>query len=112
MPNKINPSISTETIISNIWEVRNTYLTKLMNEDRLMAYLEENFNTIAISHVKLEFIKRDLKELRDSSLDLVHYASIIRDTKILGTNSFTPEHPLLEIELNAIFKKYGLAKPA
>jgi hypothetical protein len=100
MHNKINSSISNEAIISNIWAVRNTYLTELMKEDRLMAYLEENF------------IKRDLKELRDSSLDLVHYASIIRDTKILGSNLFTPEHPLLEIELNAIFKKYGLAKPA
>ena len=112
MHNKINSSISNEAIISNIWAVRNTYLTELMKEDRLMAYLEENFNTIAISHVKLEFIKRDLKELRDTSLDLVHYASIIRDTKILGSSSFTPEHPLLEIELHTIFKKYGLAKPA
>ena len=112
MHNKINPAISTEAIISNIWEVRNIYLTKLMNEDLLLDYLEENFSTIAISPVKLEFIRRDLKELRDTSLDLVHYASIIRDTKILGSSSFTPEHPLLEIELNTIFKKYGLAKPA
>jgi len=61
--------------------------------------------------VQLEFIKRDLKELRDFSLELVHDASIIRNTKGLGSNSFTTEHPLLEIELNAIFKKYGLAKP-
>jgi hypothetical protein len=113
MHNKqVNPSISTEAIISNIWEVRKNYITNLINEDMLLVYLEENFNTIAISHVKLEFIKRDLKELRDSSLDLVHYASIIRDTKILGSNSFTHENPLLEIELTAIFKKYGLAKPA
>jgi len=111
MNNKIYTSLSNEAIISNIWEVRNIYLTKLMNEDTLLAYLEDNFNTIAMNPVKLEFIKRDLKELRDTSLDLVHYASIIRDTKLLGSNSFTPEHPLLEIELHTIFKKYGLAKP-
>jgi hypothetical protein len=55
--------------------------------------------------VKLEFIKRDLKELRDFSLELVHDARIIRNTKGLGSNSFTTEHPLLEIELNATFKK-------
>jgi hypothetical protein len=112
MPNKINPSISTEAIISNICEVRKTYLTNLMNEDLLLAYMEDNFDTIAISRVKLEFIKRDLKELRDSSLDLVHYSSIIRDTKIPGSIPFTPEHPLLKIELNTIFNKYGLVKPA
>lgn len=53
------------------------YQTELMNENRLMAYLEESFNSLAISHVKLKIIKYELKDSsqerkRASFLDKVH----------------------------------------
>jgi len=57
--------------------------------------------------VKAEFLKRDLRELQHSPLDLAHYAALIRQMK--EENSSTPEeiHPLFLKELKVIFQKYG-----
>jgi hypothetical protein len=59
MENKIkeqnNEVTSIEKITENIRAVRDQSLEELPSEPKLIPFLEEHFNTAAISKVKLEF---------------------------------------------------------
>lgn len=76
-----------------------------------MSFLEAHFNTLAISPVKQEFLKRDLHELLKSSLDLVHYSSLIKEIIEIGNLGSREGHPLFHYELKVIFNKYGIEQP-
>lgn len=102
--------ISTEQMITTIRETRNALINALLNDASLLAFAEQHFNTIALSPIKIEFIKRDLKELRDSSLDLVHYSALMRESKEQSI-TISSNHPLLLSEIITIFSKYGVNKP-
>lgn len=105
---KESSETSTEVIIENLRSIRNNTINGLLkNEDCLMAFLEKHFDTIAISPVKREFLKRDLVELKDSSLDLVHYSSLIKEIKEKGNMTVNKDHPLFNQELKLICEKYG-----
>ncbi len=104
------PIVSTEQVISIIRETRNTLLNALLNDASLMLFAEEHFNTIALSPIKTEFLKRDMKELRDASLDLVHYSAILREAKEHGL-MISSNHPLIITEIFTIFAKHGINKP-
>ena len=102
-------TISTESVITYLQTLRNQRLLELArHDDALMDLLEELYNTVAISAVKREFIKRDLQELRSSSLDLVHYSSLISEIKKTGDSGIAGTSKLFVDELKQIFKKYGL----
>jgi hypothetical protein len=102
-------TLSTESIITYLHSVRNKRLLELSrHDDALMDLLEELYNTVAISPVKREFMKRDLQELRSSSLDLVHYSSLITEVKRTGNPEIAESSPLFIDEMKQIFKKYGL----
>lgn len=99
---------STEKIILYLKTLRDNRLKELLSaDDALMDFLEEQYNTLAISAVKREFIKRDLAELKSTSLDLVHYSSLIKEIKEHPEFQDAESHPLFIQELKAIFKKYG-----
>jgi hypothetical protein len=101
--------VSTETIIAHLRTIRDKRIHELLkHDDALMDLLEELYNTVAISPVKREFMKRDLAELKGSTLDLVHYSTLITDIK-KNPESIDPQgNPLFTEELKKIFKKYGL----
>lgn len=102
-------TLSTESIITYLHSLRNQRLQELTrHDDALMDLLEELYNTVAISPVKREFMKRDLQELRSTSLDLVHYSSLITEIKKTGDSSLAESSTLFIDELKQIFKKYGL----
>lgn len=101
-------TLSTESIITYLHTLRNQRLLELSkHDDALMDVLEDLYNTIAISAVKREFMKRDLQELRNSSLDLVHYSSLINEIKKTGDPGLAERSPLFVDEMKQIFKKYG-----
>lgn len=107
-PDKTASVISTELIIENLKSIRDTTVISLLkNDDALMAFLEEHFDTIAISPVKQEFLKRELVELKNSSLDLVHYSSLIKEIKEKGYMMVNKDLPLFNQELKLICEKYG-----
>lgn len=104
--------ISTEFIIENLKSIRDSVISNLLkSDDSLMSFLEKHYNTIAISSVKKEFLKRDLNELKDSTLDLVHYSSLIKEIRETGNLSSWEKHPLFQYELKVIFQKYGIETP-
>lgn len=104
--------ISTEVVIDMLRSVRDSTITLLLkNDDALMSFMEQHYNTIAISSVKQEFLKRDLNELKNSSLDLVHYSSLIKEIKETENLSSREGHPLFHHELGVIFQKYGIEIP-
>lgn len=102
-------TLSTESIISYLQTLRNQRLLELSrHDDALLDLLEELYNIVAISAVKREFMKRDLQELRSTSLDQTHYASLIAEIKTTGDSGIAEKSPLFVNELKQIFKKYGL----
>lgn len=102
-------TLSTESIITYLHTLRNQRLQELArHDDALMDLLEELYNTVAISAVKREFMKRDLQELRSSSLDQIHYSSLIAEIKKVGDAGIAETSPLFVAELKQIFRKYGL----
>ncbi len=104
---RVAPSV--ETIIAYIRSLRDTRLRELTrHDDALMDLLEDLYNTVAISAVKREFMKRDLNELRASTLDLVHYSSLITAIKQDGAAVNAEQSQLFTDELKQIFGKYGL----
>ena len=111
MENKLSQElgvqVSMEAIISSIRNQRNVLIHDVLNDAGLRSFLEKQFDAFIISAVKAEFLKRDLKDLQNSPLDLAHYAAMIRQMK--EQNTETPEeiHPLFLKELKVIFQKYG-----
>lgn len=102
-------TLSTESIITYLHALRNQRLLELSrHDDALLDLLEELYNTVAISAVKREFMKRDLQELRSTSLDLVHYSGLITEIKKTGNSGLAETSHLFVEEMKQIFKKYGL----
>jgi hypothetical protein len=101
---------STEQVITAIRKIRDTQIKALLDDATLLTFAETHFSTIALSPIKTEFLKRDLKELTDSSLDLVHYSALVRESKDQGL-TISGNHPLFLIEIFTIFAKYGIHKP-
>lgn len=100
---------SIDTAIQTIRVARDQAILELLNDKSLDEFLETNFSVFAISKVKREFINRDLNTLRSSSLDLVHYAELIKSGKE-NLNESSAWNDLFLKELFVIFAKYGFEK--
>jgi hypothetical protein len=98
--------ISMEQVIGAIRTARDLQIEELVKEEVLMAFLEHYYDTFVISAVKKAFLLKDLNELKHSSLNLVHYSSLITQMKELKTLEVNASHKLFLIELKALFEKY------
>lgn len=108
-----NNTASTGSIsqaIEHIRLTRHQYLKNLTTNEGLDAFLENQFQTFAITSTKREFLIRDLRELIKLPLDLVHYASLIQAYKA-NPQQIPENEPFILRELEIIFKKYGLSRP-
>jgi len=98
---------NTDRIIEDIQNRRIILIKELFIEQRLDLYLSEMYEGLKLSQVKSEFLKRDLKQLSESSLDLVHYATLIRKAK---ESESWPNPPVIEefvhAEIRQIILKY------
>lgn len=99
--------ISTERIIDLVREVRNGLVRDFLLDENLKSYFREQYKK-DLSQIKLEFLKRDLRELMASPVDLPHYALLIKQMQEVNTASITSSnHTLFYKELERIFKKYN-----
>ena len=101
-----SPQVSIDKIILMIRTTRDRQISELIKDSFLMSFLEEHYDTFAISAVKKEFLKRDLKELQNSSLDLAHYSSLIKQMKESPVEIELINHPLVLQEFKRLFEKY------
>ncbi|MBN8650632.1 MAG: hypothetical protein J0L67_04365 [Cytophagales bacterium] len=98
---------NTDRIIEHISEQRVTSIKSLLKPDALATYLEDKFEVFAISAVRTEFLKRDLTSLAESPLDLVHYATTIKQAKELALEpeaNMTQE--FIDAEVRLVIQKY------
>ena len=74
----------------------------------MKEYFSVNFNIRELSNVKIEFIKKSLKELLISPVDTAHYQSIINQIKLTDSAALTEgNEQLFYKELESIFKQYA-----
>jgi hypothetical protein len=98
--------ISIERIIHLVRQVRNDLIRDFLNDENLKTYFGEQYQK-ELSQVKVEFLKRELKDLLDSPVDLPHYSSLIKQMQEHNTASISStNHDLFYKELERIFKKY------
>lgn len=105
-PVQDHSKVSIERIIDSIRETRDSLIQGFLSGSALTSFLDDHFGVSSLSPIKLEFLKRDLKELQNSSLDLVHYSSLIKHLKEGHPETSVNDHPLVMQELKAIFQKY------
>ncbi|HMG91393.1 MAG TPA: hypothetical protein VK589_15125 [Chryseolinea sp.] len=77
--------LSGDNIIELVRERRSDLISKLLHDDELNLYVKETFNISEVSLIKREFIKRALKELNLTPIDLSHYGQIILEMRKSGS---------------------------
>jgi hypothetical protein len=99
--------MSIDRIIDLVRGVRDSLISDFLEEGNVRSYFLEQFGK-ELSKVKAEFLKRDLKELQSSPIDLSHYGSLIKQIQKLNSASLATTHKdLFYKELERIFKKYN-----
>lgn len=101
------PAVSSEAIVEAIRMLRNSRINELLKTDEaLHRMLGKLYGTTTLTDVKKEFIRRDLLALRNTSLDINHYGSLVREVKEHGGTGLA-SNVLFMQELETIFSKYG-----
>lgn len=99
--------ISIERIIDLVRDVRNGLIHDFLQDANLKSYFLQQYNK-ELSQVKAEFLKRDLKELLISPVDLSHYGLLIKQMQDSNTASISStHHDLFYKELEKIFNRYN-----
>ena len=90
--------LSGDEVIELVRESRNELISKLLGSESLKQFLFEKCSLENVSDIKLEFIKRSLKELAGSAVDLSHYSSMILDIRRTGSMTVTKQNDTLFVE--------------
>lgn len=72
-------------MIEQVKEHRDDLVRRLSDTDFLREYLAQEFQSTGLSAIKLKYIKRALKELSSTPVDLSHYAALILETRKKGS---------------------------
>jgi hypothetical protein len=106
-----NPQVKTqwsdESIIDLIRKLRNDLIKDFLDERYLRDYLANKYNVRELSNIKIEFMKKDLKELLIAPVDVTHYNSLMEHIKATDSAALSEgNEKLFYTELEVIFKKY------
>ena len=105
--NEVNTQWTEDRILELVRKLRNDLIKDFLDERYLKEYLWNQFRVNELSNIKIEFIKKDLKELLISPVNTNHYQTLIeqiRDTDRAGIAE--SNEPLFYRELEMIFKRY------
>lgn len=96
-----------ERVIDIVRRLRNDLIKDFLNEDHLRQYVRVQYRITAITPVRIEFIKRELKELLISPVNMQHYADLIDQIKTSDSAALSQRNEsLFYDELDHILKKY------
>lgn len=104
---EVNTQWTEDRILDLVRKLRNDLIKDFLDERHLKAYIANQFRINELSNIKIEFIKKDLKELLISPVNTNHYQSLIdqiRETDTAGISE--TNEPLFYRELEVIFKRY------
>src|SRR5689334_22532894 len=105
--NILNTQWTDESIIELVRKLRNDLIKDFLDERLLKEYISSQFRVKELSNVKVEFIKRDLKELLISPVNTQHYDALITQIKHTDSAALTETNEqLFYKELETIFKRY------
>lgn len=105
--NEVNTQWTDERILELVRKLRNDLIKDFLDERHLKEYLSSQFRVNDLSNTKIEFIKKDLKELLISPVNTNHYQGLIdqvRETDSAGLTETNED--LFYKELENIFKRY------
>jgi hypothetical protein len=105
--NIINTRWTDESILDVVRKLRNDLIKDFLDERFLKQYIDEQFRVKELSNVKIEFIKKDLKELLISPVNVNHYEPLINQIRETDSAALTETNEkLFYRELESVFKKY------
>jgi hypothetical protein len=105
--NEVNTQWTGERILELVRKLRNDLIKDFLDERHLKEYMSSNFRVNDLSNIKIEFIKKDLKELLISPVNMNHYQALIDQIRNTDSAAITEmNEPLFYKELENIFKRY------
>ena len=105
--NTVNTQWTDESILDLVRKLRNDLIKDFLDERYLKEYLADHFRVRELSNVKIEFIKKDLKELLISPVNTNHYETLISQIRHTDSAALTEmNEKLFYRELENVFKKY------
>lgn len=102
-----NTQWTQENDVDLIRKLRDDLVKDFLDERYLKEFILENYNVRELSNVKLEFLRKDLKELFQSPLDLEHYEPILAYLRETSSDSLAEgQDQLFYIDIEKILKRY------
>jgi len=99
---------SEENILEIIRKLRNDLIKDFLDERHLKNYFADQYKVRDLAAVKIEFIKKDLKDLLIAPVDTEHYAQLIQTIKDTNSASLSEgNEDLFYKDLARVFKKYN-----
>ncbi len=105
--NAINTQWTDERVIDLVRKLRNDLIKDFLDERHMKEYIANQFRMRELSPIKVEFIKKELKELLISPVNLTHYEPLINQIKTTDSAALTEvnEH-LFYKELESLLKRF------
>lgn len=104
---EVNTQWTDERILELVRKLRNDLIKDFLDERHLKEYVANQFRVNELSNIKVEFIKKDLKELLISPVNTNHYQELIVQIRETDTAGLAETHEALFYkELEYIFKRY------
>jgi len=105
--NEVNTQWTEDRVLDLVRKLRNDLIKDFLDERHLKEYLSNHFRVNDLSQIKIEFIKKDLKELLISPVNTNHYQTLIHQIRETDSAAITETNePLFYKELELIFKRY------
>lgn len=105
--NTVDTQWTDERIIDLVRKLRNDLIKDFLDERHLKDYVDQQFRVRDLTPVKIEFIKKDLKELMISPVNLTHYAPLINQIRLTDSAALTEiNEKLFYKEVESLIKRY------
>jgi hypothetical protein len=105
--NTVSTQWTDERIIDLIRQLRNDLIKDFLDERHLKEYIANKFRISELSPLKVEFIKKELKELLISPVNTNYYESLIAQIRHTDSAALTETNEqLFYKELENLFKRY------
>jgi hypothetical protein len=111
MKDTTNTQISTWSeghTLEIVRNLRNDLIKDFLDERNLVTYFSERFNMHDLTRVKIEFMKKDLKQMLIDPLDTLHYKELINQINETCSASITEKYSDLFLkDVEKVLKKYN-----